>query len=215
MCGGGGRKSKKEDLTHYRSKIMVEIKDTNQYYVQGLSSILQEILPAILKSVRQAEDPKVVLISDDMSILNHYCLKDDDTPVFYFSLIDKRSRVIHKSCSHECGVIYKQDTIEEVVDKVKRVILSFYKDPSEFKRKFHNDCYLKSITSQEARILNCIKNGFSPKEIADILKISIKTVSTHKQKVMGKLSFSRNMDLVDWLRKGGVEYISNIRKDGI
>lgn len=188
---------------------MIEVKDTNKYYAQGISYLLQKALPIIFKSHLKERRPKIVLSATNSPILNHYCLRNDNVPVLCFSIVDRASQIIQKSCTYECGVIYRQDTAEEVVNKIKSIVLLYLEDQNAFKRKFRDRCHLRKFTNQEIRVLHHIKCGLSQKEISSRLNINIKTVSSHKQNIMGKLSISRNATLVDWLRRGGLEYVEH------
>lgn len=59
------------------------------------------------------------------------------------------------------------------------------------------------LTDREQEILTYIAKGYSNKEIADLLFISVKTVESHKAKIMEKLGMQSRHELVDYaLRKG-------------
>ncbi|MDO7930262.1 response regulator transcription factor [Pseudomonas sp. KFB-139] len=63
----------------------------------------------------------------------------------------------------------------------------------------------ESLSDRELQILRLLAQGFSVNEIAQQLMISNKTVSTHKTRLMEKMSFLSNTDLVryaisqDWI----------------
>lgn len=63
----------------------------------------------------------------------------------------------------------------------------------------------ESLSDREFQILRLLAQGFSVNEIAQQLMISNKTVSTHKTRLMEKMSFLSNTDLVryaisqDWI----------------
>ncbi len=55
---------------------------------------------------------------------------------------------------------------------------------------------LKKLSDREIQILKCLAIGQRPKEIAQDLAINIKTVSTYKQRLYGKMGFKSEADLI-------------------
>ena len=61
----------------------------------------------------------------------------------------------------------------------------------------------KQLTDREREILKLLAEGYTTREIADMLVISIKTVEGHKTNLMSKLDIHNRTDLVKFaLRKG-------------
>ncbi len=60
------------------------------------------------------------------------------------------------------------------------------------------------LSDREFQILNMLAKGKSLNEIADELVISNKTVSTHKARLMQKMDFQSNADLVRYAVENGV-----------
>jgi two-component system, NarL family, response regulator NreC len=63
---------------------------------------------------------------------------------------------------------------------------------------------LNLLSDREKEVLTLIAKGFSNKEIAEQLVISVKTVETHKGKVMEKLSLKTRPELVQYAIKKGL-----------
>jgi len=55
---------------------------------------------------------------------------------------------------------------------------------------------LHKLTERERQILKLIGEGFSTKMIADMLKISINTVETHRRHLLEKLNAKNSMELI-------------------
>lgn len=55
------------------------------------------------------------------------------------------------------------------------------------------------LTSQESHILRYLANGRSAKYIADVLKLSIHTVRSHKYSIFKKLNVHTNKELEDFV----------------
>ena len=64
----------------------------------------------------------------------------------------------------------------------------------------------KGLTEREAEVLELVATGFSNKESADQLGISIKTIEKHRQQVMNKLNIHETAGLTRYaIAKGIVE----------
>jgi DNA-binding NarL/FixJ family response regulator len=61
----------------------------------------------------------------------------------------------------------------------------------------------KQLTDREREVLKLLAEGYTTREIADRLVISVKTVEGHKTNLMSKLDIHNRTDLVKFaLRKG-------------
>ncbi len=116
------------------------------------------------------------------------------------------------------GYLVKQTAPTELVSAVQAVFGGdFYLTPSiskavieEFLRMSKTTDTVKDsydqLTSREREVLQLIAEGYSNKEIAARLQISLKTVGVHRLNLMNKLNIHNVIDLVKYaLRKGIVE----------
>lgn len=97
-------------------------------------------------------------------------------------------RTIHSGAAY----LYPSATkslIQEFLTRVKR---------GENLEQFH------VLTDREQEILTLIAKGYSNKEIAEKLILSVKTVETHKAKVMEKLQMKTRHELVSYALKKGL-----------
>ncbi|KKB34350.1 response regulator [Bacillus thermotolerans] len=62
----------------------------------------------------------------------------------------------------------------------------------------------KRLSNREEEILTFIAKGYSNKEIAETLYISVKTVESHKSKIMDKLGLHKRHELVTYAMKKGL-----------
>ena len=72
----------------------------------------------------------------------------------------------------------------------------------------------QQLTQRQREILQLLAEGGSVKEIAEILKISPRTVEFHKYTLMSKLKLKTNSALVQYAIKHGITAIEGL-KDGI
>ncbi|RAP75802.1 response regulator transcription factor [Paenibacillus montanisoli] len=121
-------------------------------------------------------------------------------------------RAIHAGAS---GYILKSAPHEELVTAIGLIAAGqAYLNPSAIKRlmsdyldKFklgeHGGTY-ESLSDREKEILVKVAQGYSNKEIAEQLIISVKTVESHKSNLMEKLGLKTRPDLVKFAMKKGL-----------
>lgn len=69
----------------------------------------------------------------------------------------------------------------------------------------HNFTPLDILSKREFEVLTHLGRGFSAKEIANILKLSAKTISTYKQRLMLKLKLNSQAELIRFAIDIGLE----------
>jgi two-component system invasion response regulator UvrY len=65
---------------------------------------------------------------------------------------------------------------------------------------------LNALSQREIEIINFIKKGFSSKEIAESLEISVKTVEVHRYNVLKKLNLRNSAALVNYINNSQLEF---------
>lgn len=130
-------------------------------------------------------------------------MHDDDEYLF---------RAIHAGAS---GYILKSAPHEELLTAIGQIAGgNAYLYPSATKRLMsdyldrmkHGDQggTYESLSDREKEILAKVAQGYSNKEIAEQLVISVKTVETHKSNLMEKLNLKTRPDLVKFAMKKGL-----------
>ncbi|OLO28173.1 DNA-binding response regulator [Alkalihalophilus pseudofirmus] len=131
-------------------------------------------------------------------------MHDDDEYLF---------NAIHAGAS---GYILKSTPHEELVAAIQSVATgNAYLNPMATKRLMSeymgnikngssNSRTFESLSQREKEVLEWIAKGYSNKEIAENLIISVKTVETHKSNIMEKLSFKTRPELVKYAMKKGL-----------
>ncbi len=124
-------------------------------------------------------------------------------------------RSIHAGAS---GYILKNAPHEELLSAIQSIargnaylyptatkhLISEYLD--KLKHSGETDIYY-SLSEREKEILEWIAKGYSNKEIAEHLTISVKTVESHKSNLMEKLGLKTRPELVKFaLKKGLLEF---------
>ncbi len=62
----------------------------------------------------------------------------------------------------------------------------------------------EDLTQREREVLTCIAEGYSNREIADALVISVKTVDRHRENIMHKLNLHNRVELVKYAIEKGL-----------
>jgi two-component system invasion response regulator UvrY len=65
---------------------------------------------------------------------------------------------------------------------------------------------LNSLSQREIEIISYIKKGFSSKEIADALNISVKTVEVHRYNILKKLNLKNVAALVNFINNSQLDF---------
>jgi|KBSSwiStaDraftv2_1062776.scaffolds.fasta_scaffold03450_11 two-component system, NarL family, response regulator NreC len=154
--------------------------------------------------------PEVVVMDISMPELNGLKatkeLKEQvpDARVLVLTRHTDNSYVQEMLRSGASGYVLKQSASDELVRAIRRVAAGHrYLDPAL------NDQVLSGIaatgsprslgitlTRREEDVLRCVALGFLAREIAERLKISIKTVETHKANAMSKMGMKNRIDIV-------------------
>jgi len=121
-------------------------------------------------------------------------------------------------CLHAGALSYipKSHNVEELIEAIHTVQLGNVYLYSNALKWVLDDCLKKSelaenkqksLTGREEEILSYLVKGYINREIADQLHISIKTVESHKSKIMEKLHLKSRRDLMKYaIKKGLLEF---------
>ncbi len=113
------------------------------------------------------------------------------------------------------GFVLKRSTGDELLEAIHRVreggvywdkavvenaVSSFAGTP----RKDEGDPELSALTSREREVCRLLAHGHTNNEIAALLSISVRTVQTHREHIMGKLQISSRAELVSFAMRNGL-----------
>lgn len=62
-----------------------------------------------------------------------------------------------------------------------------------------------ALTPREYEIAGLVSNGLTNQQIADSLFLSVRTVETHVDRILGKLGFHNRTRLASWVREQDVQ----------
>lgn len=111
------------------------------------------------------------------------------------------------------GYVLKQAAIDELIDAIHTVAKGgSYIDSASRELMVHSpldarvykgEAQGKPLSQREIQVLSLVADGYTNKEIANELSISVKTVETHKANCMQKLDLKSRAELVDYARFRG------------
>jgi two-component system response regulator NreC len=130
-------------------------------------------------------------------------MHDDDEYLF---------RAINTGAS---GYVLKSAPYEELITAITSVASgSAYLHPTATKRLMGeyldrikngaSSSNFEALSEREKEVVSLIAKGYSNKEIAELLIISVKTVETHKSNLMEKLGFKTRPELVKYAMQKGL-----------
>ncbi len=111
--------------------------------------------------------------------------------------------------SDASGYVLKDDAFEDLLYAIRAVASGGKFISPSISEKVLNSCMAKEVgnhilTVRESEILRLIASGLSNKQIADKLCISVKTVETHRARIMQKLDLHTTADLVRYAIRTGL-----------
>lgn len=138
-----------------------------------------------------------------------------DLAVLILTMHDDEEYLFRAIQAGASGYIVKSAPHEELVKAIHQVATGdAYLSPGATKRLMgdylnrlkngEKDGAYESLTEREKEILSKVALGYSNKEIAEQLVISVKTVESHKSNLMEKLDLKSRPDLVKFAMKKGL-----------
>ncbi|HAW18879.1 MAG TPA: DNA-binding response regulator [Flavobacteriales bacterium] len=223
----------KEQVVYFSSMIRIALADDHQLVLDGLKSLIKE--RPEFEFVAEANDGRrlvdvinsvqidVALVDIDMPVMNGLqaieSIKQSHPEVKCVALtMHNEKGMIQKVVSAgACGYLLKnidQDDLVAAIINVheggksfsEEVTMTLAGSGGSENISFQNKTLQIDLTSREIEILKHIAQGYSNKEIGDLLFISHRTVDTHRTNLMKKLEVHNIAGLIRYaLRSGLVE----------
>ncbi len=214
------------------TKIRILLADDHTILRQGLKRIL-ELDPTFevvgeagdgREAVKKAEalTPDVVVMDISMPILNgieatrQIAKTLPKTKILILTVHESDQIALEILHAGATGYLLKDTAADELTAAIKAVYRGdSYLSPSIAKKvisqfldiakgKVQPEDKFSLLTSREREILQLIAEGYSNKEIADMLYISEKTVKTHRENIMRKLDLHNVAELVKYALQRGI-----------
>ncbi len=201
--------------------LRILIADDHTIVRKGLIQILQEDFSnAVIEEVQDAEEliKKVmadrwdVVISDlsmpgrsGLEALQQIKLSFPDLPVLILSIHPEEQYALRALKAGAAGYLSKDTAPDELVKAVQKVLLGKkYISQSIAERlannissNYNNNPH-ENLSDREFDVMKLLANGKSVSEIAEMLHLSVTTVSTYRARIMGKMKLKSNSDLTKY-----------------
>jgi DNA-binding NarL/FixJ family response regulator len=168
---------------------------------------------AAIQGIRTAK-PDVVLLDVHMpggggkAVIEGVQETHPDTKFLALSVSDAAEDVISLIRAGARGYVTKTIGPDELVEAIKRVnegdavfsprLAGFVLDAFAGEIEVVADPEIDQLTAREKEVLRLIARGYTYKEVAKRLSISVKTVETHVSAVLRKLQLSNRHELTRW-----------------
>ncbi len=202
--------------------IRISMVDDHRLFLSGVKAELEGSVDVVSASsdIDEAIDairehrPDVVLVDVHMpgggglAVIENVSETNPDVKFLALSVSDAAEDVIAMIRAGARGYVTKSIAPEELVDAIERVhagdavfsprlagfVLDAFADvvPAEV------DPEMDQLTPREREVLRQIARGYSYKQVARRLSISVKTVETHVSNVLRKLQLSNRHELARW-----------------
>ncbi len=144
--------------------------------------------------------------ADGLELVKDIRARDANLPVLMFSMLDESVYAERALRAGADGYVMKQEATEKVIEAIRRVLggglyLSDRFANDMIHKIVHGDPVGESpsiaeLTDRELAVFRLIGEGHGTRQIADQLKVSVKTVETHQSHIKEKLALKNGRDLV-------------------
>jgi two-component system response regulator NreC len=205
-------------------KIRILLADDHTILSAGIRALLEDEPDMCV--IGEAEDgrtavklacqqlPDVVLMDIAMPLLNgleatrqikHDC---PQVKVLILTMYDNEEYIRQALTNGAMGYILKDDAPHELLDAIHavhrgeavlspaitRLVIEDYLRWGDLQK----DNTVDNLSPREREVLQLIAEGYSNRQISEILSISIKTVQTHRMNLMSKLDLHNRADLIKY-----------------
>ncbi len=210
--------------------IKILLADDHRLMREGLRSLLEEQPDFTVvgeadngkTAVQLATDlmPDIIIMDISMPGLNgidatqqilSICAK---SKIIALSMHTERRTVLEMINAGATGYLLKDCAFEEVVQAVRTVASnSTYLSPKiaeivikDYVHRIPKDelSSLSSLTTREREVLQLLSEGKKTKEIADMLRVSVKTAESYRQHIMEKLNIHSIAELTKYAIREGI-----------
>lgn len=205
-------------------KIRVLVADDHTLMREGIKALVEDQADIVVvgeaddgrEAVRLAHKlrPDVVLMDIAMPLLNGLDatrrIKRDhpEIKVLVLTMYDHEEYVRQVLAANASGYVLKRAAASELVSAIRavfrgeavlsptitRLVLEDYLSREDGKPVIEQD----KLTLREREVLQLIAEGFTSKEIGEILSLSIKTVQSHRGNIMQKLDLHDRGELIKY-----------------
>ncbi len=199
-----------DDHVIFRQGLLKLLQSADDIMVAGEAGDGYEVLNLILK-----EKPDLAILDISMSGLSGFEIAEEiqkkgiETKVIFLTMHNDPLTAKKAILSNVSGYVLKDNAFEDLLYAIRSVASGGkFISPSIFDKILNLSAVKENknhiLTRREIEILRLIALGFTNKKIADKLSISVKTVETHRAKILQKLDAHTIAELVRYAIKTGL-----------
>jgi two-component system, NarL family, nitrate/nitrite response regulator NarL len=170
--------------------------------MQPVPELMAEVSVTALHQCLPAEQPDVVLVDVtqdiEMEEVALVAAKWPDLPLLALGLLERREEVVRHGRAGFVGYVVRDATIEDLQSVISDAVAGRMQCPAEISGGLIRALFSRehsstpgrvalSLTRRETEVLQMIGRGFSNKEIARDLDLSVATIKCHVHNVLAKL----------------------------
>lgn len=220
----------------FEDQCTVLLCDDHTVIRQGIARILSD--GSMLKVIGEAENgreaiqkaqelkPDVILMDITMPLLNgleatrQIKKSDQDIKVVILSVHSNDYFISELFSMGISGYLVKNSSGEDIITAIKSVMKGdIYLSPSISKKVVQNylgkkqekslqESLYSKLSQREREVFQLIVEGYSTKEISNLLFISVSTIKTHRVKIMEKIQVNNLSQLIKFAIENGLGQIS-------
>ncbi len=194
-------------VTRMGAEVLLD--STNEYSIVGKVSRGSELLRCL-----ENEKPDILILELDIPEINGFhalrSIREEfpKTRIAIFSSHPEEIYALRSIKSGAAGYIPKTSSQETFLQAIKRIAMGgvFLNDElaAAYNSNSVNDNTIvgryKKLSAREIEVLNLLSNGKRNKDIATLLEINEKTVSTYKTRLLKKLNVTSLAELINQAR---------------
>lgn len=161
--------------------------------------------------------------SDGMDLVEYVNRNHSDIPVLVLSMHDEYLYAQRALRAGAKGYIMKMEAMESVVEAIRTVLSGKLYFSDEVKEhilsnisgapKARTSGTIDRLTDRELQVFRMVGRGFSTREIAERLFLSVKTIGTYRERIKEKLNLKNANELircaVHFEKTGDIIHINN------
>ncbi len=221
-------------MTRSSTPKKVLIVDDHPVFCLGMSELINkapdlkvcgsEDTPATALTAIQRLKPDLVIVdislkdSSGIDLISEINNRFQGLPVLVLSMYDESLYAERALLAGARGYLMKQEAIGVVVEALRQVLSGKIYASDGVKDKVFQRLVaphsmadtspLDQLSSREMEVFRLIGEGLSTREIAERMKLSIKTIGTYRERIKEKLGLKHYTELV----KAAVHYLEMVRK---
>ncbi|MCC6980549.1 MAG: response regulator transcription factor [Candidatus Melainabacteria bacterium] len=203
------------------------VADDHTMFRSGLRRIIEQEFPnayideasscaTVLDKIRTSSWSLVILDiamgeQNSLNILPDIKRAHPDIPVLVLSMYNDRHFIIQSLRAGASGYLTKEHTSEELITGMKTVLSghryisgSVAENLAEYLAMGGSESPHEALSVREREVFLLIARGRSVSEIATMLSVSVKTVSTYRARILEKIGLGSNAELMRYALKHGL-----------